>query len=271
MKIVTLLENEPGTAGIPGEHGLGLYVETGRHRLISDTGASDLTWQNARALGIDVSLTDTIIISHGHYDHAGGVMTLASLAPCADIYMRRGSDGDFFHGDKYIGIDKRIISLPRLCLTDGNTVIDDELFLFTGTDGKRPIPEGNRELTELKNGVKSPDVFDHEQYLVITENGRRTLISGCAHNGILNILDRYHDLFGEYPYRVISGFHMMNKNGLTESDISLIRETARELSSLPTLFYTGHCTGEPAYLIMKEIMGDNLFRIRSGDVIEDEI
>ena len=269
MKIITLLENDTGTSGVPGEHGLSLYVETGKHRLISDTGASDLTWQNASALGVDVSLTDTVIISHGHYDHAGGLMTLAALAPQAEIYMRRGADGDFFNGDKYIGIDKRITSLRRLHLTEGNSEIGDGLFLFTVTDKKRPVPAGNGKLTELKNGAKSPDDFSHEQYLVITENRRRTLISGCAHNGILNILDKYHELFGEYPYRVISGFHMMNRDGLTASDEALIRETARELSSLPTLFYTGHCTGEPAYLIMNEIMCDNLFRIRSGDMIED--
>ena len=109
-------------------------------------------------------------------------------------------------------IDRDILSLPNVCLTDGDREIDDELFLFSGITGRRCYPQGNRKLSRLKDGVKTEDDFSHEQCLVITQDGKRLLLSGCAHNGILNILDRYKALFGSEPDYVISGFHMMKRD-----------------------------------------------------------
>ncbi len=74
--------------------------------------------------------------------------------------------------------------------------------------------------------------------------GPRTL-SGCAHNGILNILDRYRELYGSDPDAVISGFHMSRKPHYSQADLELVRQTGEELRRLPIRFCTGHCTGEP--------------------------
>ena len=108
----------------------------------------------------------------------------------------------------------------------------------------------------------------HEQCLVITQNGKRWLLSGCAHNGILNILDRYKELFNSYPDYVITGFHMMKREGEhTEEEKAVIIQTAQELSQLDTVFYSGHCTGIPAFELMKEIMGDKLIALHSGETV----
>ena len=105
--------------------------------------------------------------------------------------------------------------------------------------------------------------------LVITQGNTHILLSGCAHNGILNILDRYRELFGEYPDHVITGFHMMKRDGEhTEEEKDVIVQTAKELSQLNTVFYSGHCTGIPAFEMMKEIMGDKLIALHSGDEIK---
>ena len=114
-----------------------------------------------------------------------------------------------------------------------------------------------------------PDSFAHEQCTVITERGKNVLVSGCAHNGILNILDRYCELYGGEPDAVISGFHMMKKTDYTESDIITIEKTAEELSRMNTVFYTGHCTGQVAFDIMKNIMGDKLNAIHSAQKITE--
>lgn len=108
------------------------------------------------------------------------------------------------------------------------------------------------------------DEFAHEQCLVIEQEGKRILLSGCAHNGILNILDRYREIYGNEPDVVNSGFHMMQKE-YTESDWETIWATARELCKYQTVFYTGHCTGTEAYDVMKEIMGEQLHPIHSGE------
>ena len=111
------------------------------------------------------------------------------------------------------------------------------------------------------------DTFDHEQYVVVRDAGRSVLIGGCAHNGMLNILDRYHELFGDYPNAVVSGFHMMKNGPYTEAEIATIRETAEELRALPVLYFTGHCTSLPAYEIMKPILGEQLVYFGSGEEI----
>ena len=94
------------------------------------------------------------------------------------------------------------------------------------------------------------------------------LLSGCAHNGILNILRRYETLFHSLPDVVISGFHMMQKNGYSEEDLKNIRETAYELKKYPTHFFTGHCTDVTPFELMKEIMGDQLTYAFCGDTLD---
>lgn len=265
MKILTLIEDTRGKSEVKAEHGLSFYVETKNHKLLMDTGASDLTWENATKLGVDTSKVDTVIISHGHYDHAGGLLGFSHQNPNAHIYMQKLAAGDFFHGDRYIGIDKRILGLPHLHLLDGDYKIDDELCLFSGITGRTLWPKSNLVLSEKVDNKMIQDCFLHEQCLVINNSNQNILISGCAHNGILNILSRFKDIYHAYPNVVISGFHMMKKTVYTEDEIDNIRETAYALTKVPTIFYTGHCTGQAAFDIMKEIMGVQLQQIHSGD------
>lgn len=265
MRIVSLIENTPGYTGCAYEHGLCLYIETEHHRLLADTGASDAFIRNAEMLGIDLTAVDTVILSHGHYDHTGGVSAFARLNPDAAVYLQKCADAAFYHGEKYIGIDPAILQLPQIRLINGDLRIDDELFLFSGITGRRYTPESNSELTvKDENGTVRQDDFRHEQCLIITENDKRVLVSGCAHNGILNILDRYHDFSDKEPDMGISGFHMMKKGDYTPDEIRTVRTIAEELNRSGTIWYTGHCTGGPAFEMMRAIMGDKLKHIHSG-------
>lgn len=268
MKITTIIEDTSFNAELEAEHGVSFYIETEKHKLLADTGASAKTWSNAEKLGIDLSSVDTVFISHGHYDHAGGLLSFAERNSHAKIYMQSSAGKSFYHNEKYIGIDKEILKLPELILTvDDKLVIDSELSLFSGITGRTLFPESNRELSEEKDGVKVQDEFRHEQCLVINESGKTVLISGCAHNGIINILDRFKELYNTYPDIVISGFHLTKKSDYTEKDIATIKATAEELKKLPTVFFTGHCTSERAFEIMKPILKDKLKVFRSGDKI----
>lgn len=268
MRIITLVENTDGDSRCGAEHGLCLYVQTEQHTLLMDTGQTDLLLRNAAALNIDLSRVDTVILSHGHYDHTGGVLPLVSVCPHAEVFMRRGAAEPHFNGERYIGIDARILSLPHLHILDGDLRQDDELFLFGGVTGTRSRPAGNRTLTAERDGVRVPDDFSHEQSLVLTQDGKRWLLSGCAHSGILNILDRYREIFGSSPDYVVSGFHMMKRDSAFSADEKAeILQTAAELSRLPTVFFTGHCTGTAAFDLMQKIMGARLVALHSGSVI----
>lgn len=267
MKMAVLIENTCGNPNCASEHGLSIYVETKRHKLLLDTGATDAFLGNAEALGIDIGKVDTVILSHGHYDHAGGLLAFAKENPNARIYMQKKALDDFYHGERYIGVDKGIAALQQLCLLDGDCKIDEELFLFSGIRGRRFWPQSNLSLKRRENGMDIQDDFSHEQCLVITEGEKKILLSGCAHNGILNVLDHYQEIFGNLPNCVVSGFHMMKKAEYTQEEIASIKSTAQELSTLNTVFYTGHCTGQAAFDLMKPVMGEKLIQIHSGMVI----
>lgn len=267
MKIITLIENTSKAPRFHAEHGLSLYIETSNHRLLMDTGASGLAWENADTLGIDLAKVDTVVISHGHYDHAGGLLEFVKRNPRADIYMQKKALGKFYHGERYIGIAPEIANLPQLKLVEGEYSIDEELELFSNISGRILWPEGNQLLSELVDGIHRQDEFLHEQCLVVKEKETKVLISGCAHNGIINILDRYQELYQGYPDLVISGFHMMKKTDYTEAEKENIKATARKLKDLPTVFYTGHCTGEPAFALMKPIMGERLCSLGAGEMV----
>ncbi len=268
MKIIALVENTVGNEKCTAEHGLSLYIETEKHKLLLDTGQTDAVVKNAEVLNIDLSAVDTVILSHGHYDHSGGILPFSELNHTAKIIMQKKAAEPHYNGERYIGIDTDILKLPDVQLVDGDMRLDDELFLFSGVTGRRCYPAGNRKLSCIKNGEKVCDDFCHEQCLVITQNGKRWLLSGCAHNGILNILDRYKELFASYPDFVITGFHMMKREGEhTEEEKAVIIQTAQELSLLDTVFYSGHCTGIPAFEMMKQIMGDKLIALHSGKTV----
>ena len=271
MRIVNLIENTEGTKGCLFEHGLSFYIETASHKLLVDTGASGAFLENAKVLGIDLEMVDTVILSHGHYDHSGGILEFAKMNSAAKIYMQENAVGDYYHKndtmEKYIGIDKRIAELPQVEFVKGDWELDKELFLFSGVTGRKLWPQGNLELKVQIDGTFIQDDFSHEQYLVVSGEDKKILLSGCAHNGVLNILERYHEIYGDYPDAMISGFHMQKKTEYTKEDIAVMEQTAMALNETDTVFYTGHCTGEFPYEKMKEIMGDKLVYVHSGEEI----
>ena len=276
MKILNLIENTEGVPGCLFEHGLCFYVETEKHRLLMDLGPSASVLENAVRLGVDLKTVDTVILSHGHDDHGGGILPFAKLNPNAKIYLQESAFGEYYAvrdykpDPDYIGLAPEIRALPQVVPVRGSLKIDEELFLFSGLKGKRDLPVSNGNLRKKEGGRLVPDDFVHEQCLVITERNRHVLFSGCAHNGILNILDRFEELFGGAPDVVISGFHMMKKSAYTEKEQNVICSTAEKLKEYPTMFYTCHCTGLPAYDMMKEIMGGKIAYVHCGESVKSE-
>lgn len=272
MKIVDLIENTSGICGCTPAHGLSFYIETDGHRLLMDAGPSALTVKNAGYLGIDLSAVDTVILSHGHYDHADGLSEFIKINKTAKIYAQRSALGEYFAVDdgreRYIGIAEDIKKSGRIIPIDGELKIDDELSVFSGITGRRHFPFTNKRLYKKTADGLVLDDFLHEQCLAVSHNGIKILFSGCAHNGVLNILDRYIALYGTAPDYMISGFHLAKKTDFTTADIDEIRAAAEEMKKYGTRFITCHCTGETAYLVIKEILGDRLGYVHCGEEIQ---
>ncbi len=276
MRIINLIENTEGRSRCVNEHGLSFYIETEKHKVVLDLGQSDSSLQNAGILGVDLKAVDIVVLSHGHYDHSGAIMSFTGINDRAVIYMQKSAGGEYYADDgkqaageryRYIGIDKDILKLPQVRLIQGGHVINDELEVFTISRRTHMLPFTNKRLLIKTEAGFISDDFVHEHFLVIKDKGFTVLMSGCAHNGILSILDAYKEKYGSFPDIVVSGFHLMVKREYRENELQEIRAVAEELSRCPTRFFTCHCTGLPAFEEMKKIMGNQLEYVHSGDEI----
>ncbi len=257
MKITVLAENTCSSADFGCEHGLSLFIETGNYKILFDTGQTFLFCENAEKLGIDLSRVDFAVLSHGHYDHGGGLKTFFEVNKKAPVYISRYAFGEYYHGsEKYIGLDKSIKESERIIFAEDVFCIKVGITLYSCNDKVRNHNIGAFGLTRKKGEEYSPDPFLHEQYLEIQENGKTILISGCSHKGIMNIADWFK------PDILVGGFHFSK---LDTGDT--LKTYAQYLDSFDTDFYTCHCTGEKQFLYMKKYM-NCLSYIRTGDVIE---
>jgi len=96
MKIVTLMENTAAREDLSAAHGLSLYIETPKHRILMDMGPNNEYLENAAKLGVDLTQVDVAILSHGHYDHGGGLKAFCQMNDHAKIYVRENAFGNYW-------------------------------------------------------------------------------------------------------------------------------------------------------------------------------
>lgn len=262
MKIVTLIENTACREGLAQEHGLSLYIETGGHRILFDAGQTDAFADNAQLLGIDLRRVDFAVLSHGHYDHGGGLKRFLELNDTAPIYLHRDAFMPHFNAaEKDIGLNPDLQNCGRLVFTDGSVSITPDITLHDCNSRSRPCPADSYGLTLRENGRLLPEDFRHEQYLLIEEAGKTFCFSGCSHKGILNIVTWFQ------PDVLVGGFHFMKLDPQGSGRQALTR-AARQLLDSPTVYYTGHCTGQAQYQLMEPLMQNRLCSLSTGTVIE---
>ncbi len=263
MKLTVLTENTACAPSLIAEHGLSLYIEANGRRILFDMGQSDAFAENARQLGVDLSKVDTAVLSHGHYDHGGGIRIFLQRNSHAPVYVSRAAFGAHYNGTaKYIGLDKMLRTEPRLIFAAEIQPLGDGLTLYNMSDAPYRHKIQPFGLMVGRDRRLVPEDFRHEQYLLLEEDGCRILISGCSHRGIGNIMAWFH------PDVLIGGFHFMKLDPTAETDRSMLDAAAAELLSYPTMYYTGHCTGEEQFAYLKAKMGDRLADLHTGCIIE---
>lgn len=252
MKIAVLAENT-ACEGFACEHGLSLYVETGSRKLLFDFGQTEAFVNHAEKLGIDLSAVDLAVLSHGHYDHSGGLQRFLQINETAPVYVSQYAFRPHFNADgKDIGVTPALQGSGRLTMTQSRLEIGEGITLLSCNDLQRPYPTEAYGLKEYDH----PDEFLHEQYLLVEEKGKRVVLSGCSHKGILNIVRWLQ------PDVLIGGFHFMKLD--PETDRETLYNAAKHLLQTDTVYYTGHCTGEAQYNYLKTIMGDRLQALSTG-------
>jgi 7,8-dihydropterin-6-yl-methyl-4-(beta-D-ribofuranosyl)aminobenzene 5'-phosphate synthase len=263
MRITMLLENDAREgSGLAAEHGLSLHIEAAGRRILFDTGQSDAFARNAEALGIDLAAVDFAVISHGHYDHTGGLARFLELNDHAPVYLHRSAFEKRGAKDgRDIGMDVSLKDSPRLVFTDDELALGDGLDLLTCNAQERPFPSHSDGLYQFRDGLPLQDDFLHEQYLRIREGGKTVLVSGCSHKGILNIMHWMR------PDVLIGGFHFMGLPCEGEGREALDR-AAEALASYDAEYFTGHCTGRKQFQYLKEQLGNRLHHFAGGMSLE---
>lgn len=255
MKIQVLMENTPEDDRFVSEHGLSLYIEAGGRKILFDAGQSGAFAENAEKLGVDLTAVDLAILSHGHYDHGGGLHRFMQINSSAPVYLSRHAFEPHFNGaGRDIGLDPALASGDRLVYVDGEMTLGAGLSLHSCNDRKQWYPLEPFGLT-MEDG--KPEDFRHELYLLACEGEKRILISGCSHKGILNIVQWFQ------PDVLVGGFHFKQ---MSPTDPRLTQR-AEILRNHPTMYYTGHCTGAEQFAAMKPVLQDRLCAFRSGSTI----
>jgi 7,8-dihydropterin-6-yl-methyl-4-(beta-D-ribofuranosyl)aminobenzene 5'-phosphate synthase len=237
---------------------LSLYIETGDKRFLFDTGATGAFADNAFKMGVDLSKVDALILSHGHYDHGGGIETFLQRNSTAPVYLSSHAFGEHYNASgKYIGLPQQLLDCPRLIPVADHLTLAPGIALECCLDRKSPYPQDHQGLQILKNGCLCPEEFHHELYLVV-EEGQRICFSGCAHRGVENIACWL------APQVLIGGFHFKHlQPGDHRLDLA-----AQRLLAVDCEYYTCHCTGQTQYDYLKQQMGRRVHYLSTGDILE---
>lgn len=272
MIIRALVENTTISKELKSIHGLSIYIETEKHKILFDLGPGKLLYKNAAKMNISIEDIDTVIISHGHYDHGGALKSFMEKNKKARIYVSKMAFEDYYYKilcfKQYIGLDKTLKNSDRFVFVEDNIVIDEELQIFSNVTEHQFIPTTKQNLLKKEGNQYLVDTFDHEQSLLIHNNNCYTLFAACSHTGIVNILNKAKKITGTDINTCIGGFHLMDLSVKKEENMQYLNRLAGELKQRKTQFYTCHCTGAKVYDILHDLMGEQMSYISTGTTIE---
>ena len=258
-KLTVLIENTaPADSRLIAEHGLSFFVETGQTKFIFDCGHTGAAFDNAKILSVDLRGINFVVLSHSHYDHAGGFPKLYDFAPIEKIFTGNNFWEEKYSNDKYRGggFGESFLSEKNIRqeIVRDITRLDENAWLVGNFKRRYDFEVIPKKF--LRGDKKIPDDFSDEIILVLREDNGLAIVTACAHSGILNIIADVRERFSLPIISVIGGLHL---TGATAERISL---TLAELENLGVQkILPCHCSGE-------DFMKNFQTRISTGSVIE---
>ena len=258
MKITVLIDNN-APEYLLCEWGLSFFIEYRGGCYLLDTGSSGLFAENAEKLGIDLSRVNAAVLSHAHYDHSDGMDVFFEKNQKAKLYIRKGA-GENCYGTneegvlRYIGIKEGFLEqfAGRIIYADGDTQIGDGVYLIPHRSSDLE-EAGTRAGMKIRTGDRwETDTFRHEQSLVFRTEQGLVVFNSCSHAGPEKIIREIMETFpGEHICAYLGGLHLYRSDAFSVRSLAgLMKE--QEVDRI----YTGHCTGEEAFRILQEELGE---------------
>jgi 7,8-dihydropterin-6-yl-methyl-4-(beta-D-ribofuranosyl)aminobenzene 5'-phosphate synthase len=264
--ITTLVDNTTSGPGLSAEHGLSFWIEYGDKAILFDTGQSDLLVQNAKALNIDLARANAIVLSHGHYDHTGGLSTVLGMAPQARLYLHPAAIEPKFsrsllkaHSIGMPDSARQAIGHRDVIWTESPTQILDGVNL-TGQVPRVTHFENVGGPFFLDENCQEPDPLLDDQALFIESSKGLVVVLGCAHAGVVNTLHRISDLSGGKDfYAVMGGMHLIH------ADTERIEKTIAAFQEFKLQrIGPAHCTGGKAIETFRNVFSEQYFDCSVG-------
>ncbi len=255
MKITVLNDNAPGQ--LPSEHGLSFLVED-KKKILFDAGPSDILVRNASALNVNLDDIDTVVLSHGHFDHGNGLLHLKNkkLICHPEAFIKRYRKRDH----SYIGLPfSKAGALKNfdLLLTKEPYYINENM-VFLGEVPRNNNFEAKKTSFEKKNG--EDDFVMDDSGLAIIANEGLIVISGCGHSGIVNMIEHARKTTdNDNIYAVIGGFHLKKAHEVTPQVIDYLKQEN------VNYIFPSHCTALPA--LAQFYNAFEITQLKSGDVL----
>ncbi len=253
------------------EWGLSFYIEYNDHKILLDTGASGNFVENAKKLGVNLEDIECGVLSHAHYDHADGMPAFFWENKSAKFYLRKGTEENCYGKKnlfmyKYNGIQPGILTnyAERIEYVEGDYKLMDGVYLIPHkTVGLEKIAK-KVDLYIKDNGKMFPDDFAHEQSLVFDTPKGLVIFNSCSHGGPDNIITEVLATFPEKEIcAYVGGLHLYKSS---EKEVRELADRIKETGI--TKIITGHCTGDEAFAILKEELGDVIEQMYTGMEIE---
>lgn len=253
------------------EWGLAFYIEFKGKKILLDTGASGNFAENAKKMGVSLEDVDYGVLSHAHYDHADGMPAFFAENKESKFYLRKGT-GENCYGKKnffrykYNGICPGTLDnyAERIEYVEGDYKLADHIYLIPHkTVGLEKIAK-KVHLYVKDHGKMFPDDFAHEQSLVFDTPKGLVIFNSCSHGGADNIINEVQATFPEKEIcAYIGGLHLYKS---PEADVRALAKGIKETGI--TRVITGHCTGDEAFTILKEELGEIIEQMYTGMEIE---
>ena len=274
MKLSCVVDNTvKQSSPLWGEHGLSMLLETPDGRLLFDTGSSGtVLTHNLITADIQTSTLTACVLSHGHYDHTGGLADLLERRRGLPVYGNSTLTRERFAmidgSAKAIGLRMKPEDLQRqseLRLSAAPQQVLPGVWT-TGVIAGRTEPEGrgtNHVVRSPDGGTFVPDPYEDDLSLVIERPQGWALVCGCCHAGLLNTLAHVRRTFGVQPTAVIGGTHLVSAD---PAELSHVVEVLRSMGA--PMFYLNHCTGHVGLLALSTCFSRRVAPFPAGSTLE---